>query len=59
MHPRLLAIARDAKPGVILTTASILPRIEALVHRLPELEAAHSLATDPPRACGRGPSRSG
>ncbi len=44
--PRLLAIARDARPKVILTTSALLARRGAMVDRMPELGRLTWIATD-------------
>lgn len=43
---RLCAIARDARPAVVLTTAELLPRVRSWVEELPELRAVEWLAAD-------------
>ncbi|HSF38968.1 MAG TPA: amino acid adenylation domain-containing protein [Thermoanaerobaculia bacterium] len=50
-QPRLSAIARDARPRVVLTTSAILAKCGALDSRIPELQGARWLATDDPD-CG-------
>ncbi|HEX4953892.1 MAG TPA: amino acid adenylation domain-containing protein [Thermoanaerobaculia bacterium] len=61
-QPRLAAIARDAEPTVVLTTAAYRDRAQELTALVPELAAARWLATDelplegdqlPGPACGR------
>jgi acyl-CoA synthetase (AMP-forming)/AMP-acid ligase II len=52
--PRLLAIARDARPAAVLTTGALLPRIEALG----ALDGLRTLATDGAGASG-GPGAAG
>ena len=49
--PRLRALARDARPRVVLTTVAILARLGAPDGGMPELRDALWLATDDP-ACG-------
>ncbi|MEM7355655.1 MAG: fatty acyl-AMP ligase, partial [Acidobacteriota bacterium] len=44
--PRFVSIARDAGPRVALTTEEMLPRLETLSARAPELAALPRLATD-------------
>ncbi len=44
--PRLRAIANDAQPMLVLTTSSILAKVEGLFTQAPELRALHWLATD-------------
>ncbi|HVR96249.1 MAG TPA: amino acid adenylation domain-containing protein, partial [Thermoanaerobaculia bacterium] len=44
-HPRLRAIARDARPRVALTTPELGARREAVVEHVPELAAADWLVT--------------
>lgn len=44
--PRLLAITNDAGPSVVLTTSSILSKIDRLFAQAPELQAINWLATD-------------
>lgn len=44
--PRLLAIARDARPAVALTTAPLLRRLDAARAEVPELGALRCLATE-------------
>src|SRR5687767_1563024 len=44
--PRLRAIAKDAGPAVVLTTSDLLPGVEALAGRIPELSVPPWLATD-------------
>ncbi|HEX3128033.1 MAG TPA: AMP-binding protein, partial [Thermoanaerobaculia bacterium] len=46
-HPRLVSIARDASPRLLLTTTALLPRVEGLAGRIPGLAAtARVVATD-------------
>ncbi|HSK77339.1 MAG TPA: amino acid adenylation domain-containing protein [Thermoanaerobaculia bacterium] len=47
-QPRLRALARDARPRVVLTTSAILAKASALKGGIPELEGALWLATDDP-----------
>ncbi len=44
--PRLRAIANDAQPMLVLTTSSILAKVEGLFTQAPELRKLHWLATD-------------
>ncbi len=44
--PRLRAIANDAQPMLVLTTSSILAKVEGLFTQAPELRTLHWLATD-------------
>jgi amino acid adenylation domain-containing protein len=44
--PRLLALARDARPAVALTTSALLRRLEPARAQMPELAAIPCLATD-------------
>src|SRR5688572_31350898 len=44
--PRLRAIAKDARPAVVLTTSDLLSGVETLGGRLPELAGVQWLATD-------------
>jgi acyl-CoA synthetase (AMP-forming)/AMP-acid ligase II len=44
--PRLRTIANDAQPTLVLTTSSILSRVEGLFTEAPELQKMHWLATD-------------
>jgi acyl-CoA synthetase (AMP-forming)/AMP-acid ligase II len=44
--PRLRTIANDARPILVLTTSSILSKIEGLLTQAPELQTIHWLATD-------------
>jgi amino acid adenylation domain-containing protein len=44
--PRLLSIARDSRPGVILSDSRTCSRLETLVAKAPELEGLRWLATD-------------
>ncbi|HEY2292124.1 MAG TPA: amino acid adenylation domain-containing protein [Thermoanaerobaculia bacterium] len=44
--PRLLAIARDARPALALTTSKGLAKLQRLAARLPELDALVWVATD-------------
>jgi amino acid adenylation domain-containing protein len=44
--PRILAIARDARPRAVLSTAAALPRLRSLAERFPELSALSWIATD-------------
>jgi len=46
MLPRLRAIAGDARPAVVLTTADALSQVEALAGRLPEMAGSRWLASD-------------
>ncbi|HKI01898.1 MAG TPA: amino acid adenylation domain-containing protein [Thermoanaerobaculia bacterium] len=46
--PRLLAIAEDSRPALVLTTRALLPRLEALASRLPALRRSRWLAADDP-----------
>ena len=50
-QPRLSAIARDARPRVVLTTSAILAKSGGLDGKIPELREALWLATDDP-SCG-------
>ncbi|HKV09945.1 MAG TPA: fatty acyl-AMP ligase, partial [Thermoanaerobaculia bacterium] len=50
-QPRLSAIARDARPRVVLTTSAILAKNGGLDGKIPELREARWLATDDP-SCG-------
>ena len=50
-QPRLRAIARDARPRVVLTTSAILAKRGVLDGQVPELRGALWLATDEPD-CG-------
>ncbi len=43
--PRLQAICRDARPRVVLTTASLLPVLESAAAEIPELAAALRMAS--------------
>ncbi len=45
MLPRLRAIAGDARPAVVLTTADALGQVEALAGRLPEMAGSRWLAS--------------
>ncbi len=45
-QPRLRAIARDAAPRVVLTTAALAARADTLISEIPELAGAVWLATD-------------
>jgi amino acid adenylation domain-containing protein len=45
-QPRLRAIVEDAAPRFVLTTAGLVPRVEALAGEMPGLGAAERLATD-------------
>ena len=47
--PRLAAIIKDSQAVIALTTAALLPRIEAMFATLPELAAVRLLATDAER----------
>ena len=44
--PRLRTIANDAQPMFVLTTSSILSKVEGLFRQAPELRTLHWLATD-------------
>ncbi len=44
--PRLRTIANDAQPMFVLTTSSILAKVEGLFTQAPELRTLHWLATD-------------
>jgi len=44
--PRLRTIANDARPMLVLTTSSILSKIESLLTQAPELQTMRWLATD-------------
>lgn len=44
--PRLRTIAADARPRLVLTTSSILAKIEGLLARAPELRGLRWMATD-------------
>ncbi len=44
--PRLRTIANDAQPMLVLTTSSILSKVEGLFAQAPELRTLHWLATD-------------
>src|SRR5208283_2439443 len=44
--PRLRTIANDAQPMFVLTTSSILSKVEGLFTQAPELRTLHWLATD-------------
>jgi acyl-CoA synthetase (AMP-forming)/AMP-acid ligase II len=44
--PRLLTVANDSKPMLVLTTSSILSKLEGLFAQAPELQAMRWLATD-------------
>src|SRR5208283_1867148 len=44
--PRLRTIASDAQPMLVLTTSSILSKVEGLFTQAPELRTLHWLATD-------------
>jgi len=44
--PRLRTIANDAQPMLVLTTSSILAKVEGLFTHAPELRTIHWLATD-------------
>jgi acyl-CoA synthetase (AMP-forming)/AMP-acid ligase II/acyl carrier protein len=44
--PRLLAIARDARPALALTTAALAAKLGGLAAAVPELAAVRLLATD-------------
>ncbi len=44
--PRLLAIARDARPALALTTADLAAKLGGLAAAVPELEAVRFLPTD-------------
>ncbi|MFP5287116.1 MAG: fatty acyl-AMP ligase, partial [Thermoanaerobaculia bacterium] len=53
-QPRLRAVARDARPRVVLTTSALLQRAEALAVQAPELAEARWLAVDGPEAVAAG-----
>ncbi|MGO9606247.1 MAG: fatty acyl-AMP ligase [Candidatus Binataceae bacterium] len=44
--PRLRTIANDAQPTLVLTTSSILSKVQSLFAQAPELQAMHWLAID-------------
>ncbi|HEX3641760.1 MAG TPA: beta-ketoacyl synthase N-terminal-like domain-containing protein, partial [Ktedonobacteraceae bacterium] len=44
--PKFRAIARDAQPKVVLTTKSLLSRVEGLIAHSPELQSASLVVTD-------------
>ncbi|MCP4663471.1 MAG: amino acid adenylation domain-containing protein, partial [bacterium] len=44
--PRLVSVVRDAQPSLVLTTSSLLPKIETFRQRAPELGTLRCLATD-------------
>ena len=52
--PRVAAILRDAKPGTVLTSSALLPRLKALMDPLPELREVRWIAVDeiPAQAAG-------